>query len=113
MANGPHPDIDDLSLGLGIQRPPLNRPRTEQTSQRSTVPVGSTIVDSVGGPFIANNEHIDETLLGPMGEYIEKAGEDDQPNGPATGSGRLKTGTLNLGKNRADGPLPCFYNAGD
>ena len=98
IVNGLHPDIGDLSLDLGTQRPPLDSPRTKETSQRSTVPVGSTIVDGAGGPFIANNKHVDESLQGPVDEFVEQPVEDNQPNGPTTGSGRLETGTLSLGE---------------
>jgi hypothetical protein len=44
-------DIEDLLLGLGIQRPQLNSPKT---SQRLTVPVGFTIVDSDLGEHTAD-----------------------------------------------------------
>ena len=55
-------DINDLLVDLGIQWPQLNSPKTKETSLRSTVPVGSTIVDGTVGPFIANNEHLDKSL---------------------------------------------------
>jgi hypothetical protein len=98
ITNGLYIDIKDLLLGLGIQRPPLNSPKTKETSQRLIVPVGSTIVDGIVGPFIANSEHIDKSLQEAMDECAEQAGKDDEPypSCPLTGSDHPETPTLFL-----------------
>ncbi len=113
ITNELYTDIEDLLLGLGIQRPQLNSPKTKETSQCLTVPVGSTIVDGTVGPFIANNEHLDKSLQGPVDECVEQAGKDDQPylSAPPAGSDHLEAVTLDLGEHTADEPLPCFCNA--
>ncbi len=54
ITNELYTDIEDLLLGLGIQRPQLNSLKTKETSQRLTVPVGSTIVDSDLGEHTAD-----------------------------------------------------------
>jgi hypothetical protein len=89
-----HADIEDLE----IQRPQRNSPKPKKTSQRLTVPLGSTIVDSTVGPFTANSEHLDKSPQTPVNESAEQTGEGDQPypNGPAAGGGHLEAGLFIL-----------------
>jgi hypothetical protein len=79
------------------------------------VPVSSTIVDGTVGPFIANNEHLDKSLQGPVDECVEQASKDDQPylSAPLGVSDHLEAVTLELGKHVADEPLPYFCSADD
>lgn len=45
IRNELHTDVEDLPRGLGTQWPEWNSPKPKGTSQRLTVPVGSTIMD--------------------------------------------------------------------
>jgi hypothetical protein len=93
ITNKLHTDIENLLLGLGIQRPQWNSPKLKEISQRLVL-LCSTIVDGLVGPFITNNEHLDKSLQTPANECVEQTGKDDQPypNGPAAGSGYLEAG---------------------
>jgi hypothetical protein len=89
-----------------IQLPQLNSSKTNETSQRLTVPIDSTVVDGTAGPFFANNEHLDKYLQEPVDECVEQAGKDNQPylNAPRAVSGHLEATTLDLGEPTADEP---------
>lgn len=115
IPNELYTDIEDLLLGLRIQRLQLNSPKTKETSQRLIVLVGSTIVDGTVGPFIANNEHIDRSWQGAVDECAEQAGKDDEPypSAPPASSDHLETGSLNLSEHTPGEPLPCFCSADD
>ena len=47
ITNGLRPDRDDLSLDLGMPRPPLDSPRMKETSQRSTVPDYQLVLSTI------------------------------------------------------------------
>jgi hypothetical protein len=93
ITNELYADIENLLLGLGIQRPQWNSPKPKETSQRLAL-LCSTIVDGSVGPFITNNEHLDKSLQTPANECVEQTGKDDQPypNSPAAGNGHLEAG---------------------
>ncbi len=65
-------DINNLLVDLGIRWPLLNSPKTKETSLCL-----ATVVDSIVGPFIINNEHLDKSLQGSVDKCIEQAGKDD------------------------------------
>ncbi|CZR70182.1 uncharacterized protein PAC_20083 [Phialocephala subalpina] len=69
-------DIDDFLLSLDIQLP--NSPETKETPRRLMVPASSTVADGTIEPFIANNEHLDNSLQGFADECVEQTGKDDQ-----------------------------------
>ncbi len=77
ITNKLYTDIENLLLGLRIQRSQLNNPKMKETSQYLMVSVGSIIVDCTVGPFIANNEYLDKSLQGPVDECVEQASKDD------------------------------------
>ena len=61
ITNELHTDIENLLLGLGIQRPQWNSPKLKETFQRLVL-LCSTIVDGLVGPFITNNKHLEKSL---------------------------------------------------
>jgi hypothetical protein len=115
IKNELHTDLEDLPLGLGIQRPRLNSSQTNEISQRLTVLVCSTILNGTFGPFSINNEHRDKPLQAHVDECVEQTGKYDQPypSAPPAGSDHLDAGSLNLSEHAADEPLPCFCSADD
>ncbi|KAG9230112.1 hypothetical protein BJ875DRAFT_488279 [Amylocarpus encephaloides] len=83
----------------------LDEDPTESDSRKHTnlrVPVESAIVDGTVGPFIANNEHLDE----PNNKCVEQAGKDDQPylSAPPTASDDLAAVTPDFESSSINNP---------